>query len=194
MESLQNLQNGYDAASWLPKLNAAEVLGISARQLERLAAKGQIETQLTARERGRGKLALYARADLEAILAGHPNSHAVPVDQEADGNAPAGALQLNPAQPAAPAVAVRKTGGEAMAVSFLQQLAASFAPAAPCKPWLTLAEAAEYSGLPAAWLRRQARAGAACAVNVGSPASPRWRFSRELLGDLSAVRPDSASA
>lgn len=179
---------------WLPKLEAAKFLDISPRQLERYAARGNVETQVHAREHGRGRQALYARVDLEAIAAGHPNSHAVPITEEEDGNGSAEASRVNPSQPVSTAVAGRKTGGEEIAAGILQRLAANFVPAAPERPWLTLAEAAEYSGLPAAWLRRQARAGAACAMNVGSPAAPRWRFSRELLRIPAAVRPGLPAA
>lgn len=54
------------------------------------------------------------------------------------------------------------------------------------KPWLTLAEAVEYSGLPKSWLLAQAReggllCGGQMAINVGTPKQPRWRFSREVL-------------
>jgi hypothetical protein len=62
----------------------------------------------------------------------------------------------------------------------LARLAAAF-PAAQAKPWLTLDEAAEYSGLPRAWLIAQARAGALRAVNVGQGTKEFWRFNREGL-------------
>lgn len=55
-----------------------------------------------------------------------------------------------------------------------------FVPAAP-KPWLTLAEAVEYSGLPANYLVQQARADTIRAVNVGRGAREFWRFNREGL-------------
>ena len=48
-------------------------------------------------------------------------------------------------------------------------------------PHLTLAQAVEYSGLPAAFLIAQARAGKVRAVNVGTGAREFWRFEREAL-------------
>ena len=62
----------------------------------------------------------------------------------------------------------------------LARIAAAF-PAPQPKPWLGLAEAAEYSGLPRAWLIAQARSGALRAVNVGQGTRERWRFNREAL-------------
>lgn len=49
------------------------------------------------------------------------------------------------------------------------------------RPWLPLAEAAEYSGLPASYLLAQARAGTMRAVNVGSGTKEFWRFHRAGL-------------
>lgn len=49
------------------------------------------------------------------------------------------------------------------------------------RPWLTLAEAVEYSGLPASYLLAQARAGKARAINVGSGIREFWRFHRASL-------------
>lgn len=91
-----------------------------------------------------------------------------------------------------------------------QQIAHALRPPEPARPWLTLAEAAEYSGLPASWLLGVARADAALqaemdrmasmnggesvgsvvarhpvrvvAVNVGTAKRAAWRFNREALG------------
>lgn len=56
------------------------------------------------------------------------------------------------------------------------------------RPWLTLKEAAEYSGLPEAWLLGQARnplpsEGIVDAVRVGGQGTPGgvWRFRRDAL-------------
>jgi len=59
-------------------------------------------------------------------------------------------------------------------------------PVSRTKPWLTLDEAAEFSGLPRGWLLAQARRGEASvpsvmAINVGTEKQPRWRFNREAL-------------
>jgi hypothetical protein len=53
------------------------------------------------------------------------------------------------------------------------------------RPWLTLAEASEWSGLPAAWLLAQARAGAPFALNVAHGSKAHWRFNREALAAAS---------
>jgi hypothetical protein len=69
--------------------------------------------------------------------------------------------------------------------AMLDELAArmtkTLAPAAPMKPWLDLKAAADYSGLPAAYLVQAARDGSIRAVNVGTGAKAFWRFNREAL-------------
>lgn len=94
----------------------------------------------------------------------------------------------------------------------LTEIAASLRPPIEPKPWLTLAEAAEYSGLPASWLLGVARTDAALqaemdrmasmnggesvgsvvarhpvhvvAVNVGTAKRASWRFHRDQLSWL----------
>ncbi len=56
------------------------------------------------------------------------------------------------------------------------------------RPWLTLAEAAEFSGLPASWLKRAAWSGQVEAINCGSVDRPRWRFHRDSLARPIATR------
>lgn len=49
------------------------------------------------------------------------------------------------------------------------------------KPWLSIDEAAAFSGLPKSWLRRKAPSGMYGAVNVGTEERERWMFSRNAL-------------
>lgn len=60
-------------------------------------------------------------------------------------------------------------------------------PVAETRPWLTLPEAAEVSGLPAGWLLAQAKAGAGFALNVAAGARAHWRFNRAALREISRV-------
>jgi hypothetical protein len=54
-------------------------------------------------------------------------------------------------------------------------------PAPVVKPWLTLSEAVDYSGLPARYLVQSAIEGSIRAVNVGTGDKAFWRFNREAL-------------
>jgi excisionase family DNA binding protein len=58
-------------------------------------------------------------------------------------------------------------------------------PVAPIgRPWLTLAEAAEYSGLPAAFLRDLIAGGQLRALNVGVREGGRYRVRRSDLDEI----------
>lgn len=162
---------------WVPKIEAAELVGLSVRQLERLAQRGYVQVETHARARGRGKMAVYNRRDLDAYNAGAPNIYAVPVAEKLPvSNEPAAGTALvkatKPTAPAAPDFLP--------AMAFMVDQLAAGRPVE--RPWLTLPEAVSYSGLPEAYLRRAARSGASFVLNVGSNVAPRWRFSREGLG------------
>jgi hypothetical protein len=169
------------ADAWVPKQEAAAFLGVSVRQLERLAARGYCEVETRGRDRGRGKMAVYSRVDLLAYKAGSPNQHAVPVESV---DPAAGGAPQSPAGSPLALVRSPKGGDDVRSVAlYLAQLVAGATAAAPApaRPWLSVEEAAEFSGLPAAFLRRQAAAGVPWVVNVGTDERPRWRFNRDAL-------------
>lgn len=148
---------------WIPKADAAKRLGISIRQIENLTAKGRIRKRKMAKaaweKTGR---VVYASADIDAIRSGER---------------PAVAQQVSQSPAAAMAVAVRAADPVA---GLAAHLAHALGLPAPGKPWLTLQEAHEYSGLPARHLVESARAGMLRARNVGVKRE-RWMFPREGL-------------
>jgi hypothetical protein len=169
-------------AEWLSKADAAAFLRVSSRQIERRAAQGYVEARrLPRRPTERSERVVYSRVDLEAIRDGKPNQHGIPDDSVDNSAKPTGAVEISPVQPAK-AAALAHTAPPGAWETLAGAFAARFAPAAPVPPWLTLREAAEYSGLPASWLEREARAGNAFALNVGSAKRASWRFSRNALG------------
>ena len=166
------------AADWLPKAEAAALLGVSYRQLERRAKAGYVQTQYA--ERGpteSAAAALYSRADIEALKAGKPNVHARVVPQaERAGLPQQPVLQKSDKAPPSP---LMSQDYDLLAV--LAAIAKAGAQPAP-RPWLTLDEAVAYSGLPAGYLVAKAREGWAAAVDVaGGGSRARWRFSRDGL-------------
>lgn len=172
---------------WLAKPAAAKLLGASLRQLERRERQGYIEKRVTPRgPMERAARVLYSRADIIALKAGTPNSYArvAPVKE--------------PAPRAAKPTVVSNDTGAALAVvdhsteifaALLGKLATVFptpTPSAePPRPWLTLDEAVEYSGLPRAFLLAEARAGSSpFALNVGTTGrGARYRFNRDALAN-----------
>lgn len=180
---------------WLPKADAAKLLGVAVRQLERRQRQGYIEKKSEPRKPMETSAPVfYSRTDILALKAGTPNVHAREVESapladdffdgrglsaEQTGKAlkerQSTALALRPAADADPfaGLAARLAGLSAFAAQYNPQV---------IKPWLTLDEAVEYSGLPRAFLLAQAKAGNAFATNVGTDTSHRWRFNRDALG------------
>lgn len=177
------------STDWLPKAAAAKFLGIGLRALERREAIGQIEKRALPRELHQSTARVeYSRKDLEAIRAGKPNQHARLVRE--DDLQP---LAASPVPVNGKSTALARTGHLSDEIrsmrGFTDALMSSreaFGPAVATKPWLTLAEASAYSGLPEAWLLVRAKQGVDWAVDVSTGATNRiWRFRREsLAGEL----------
>jgi hypothetical protein len=153
---------------WLAKDKAAKLLGVSIRQLENRAAKGEIRKNTLPRQLNeRAARVLYSIEDIDAIRAGRPNRYGEPA-------APKPSLAVVGSSPGEPPAGF---------VAQLAQLMRALPPPAEkpkLKRWLTVREAAEYSGLPARWLAEAARAGKMRAQNVGVKRE-RWMFPREGL-------------
>jgi Helix-turn-helix domain len=168
-----------DNEAWLSKADAARVLGVSVRQLELKTAQGLIRKEtLPKKPNERAARVVYSREDLDAIKAGKPNNHAGEVKTAPMAPDWFDGRRLTAAETRRQLEA--RARGEYDPIYKLAGLVAQAAKVDP-KPWLTLAEAAEYSGLPATWLVEQARAGKLRAVNVGHGAREFWRFNREGL-------------
>jgi hypothetical protein len=171
---------------WMTKEEALAALKFTERSLNRRVADGFIRKKPLPRQPGmKAAPVAYMRQDVEAILAGKAAQHAVVM------NPPRAVASAAPATMPA-AVAVSEAQSEAFR-AFAEYLAhltdqlEQLQPAAPPPaPWLTLAEAAEYSGLPKAWLRRAAEAGSVEVLNVGTEKQKIWRFHRDSLAQPTA--------
>lgn len=163
-------------SEWISKADAAQALGVSPRQIERHIAAGRLRSRREPRRPHETAAPVsIAAADVEAIRAGRPNYHPV---VEKSGTMPdvhaANDLALLVPPPAAPAAPAPD------ATALLDRLARLLPPPPPPRPWLSTEEAAAFSGLPAAWLRRAAAEGRIAALNVGVK-RPRWRILRSAL-------------
>jgi hypothetical protein len=169
-----------DDALWLTKRDAATFLGVSTKQVERREAAGQLRKRTLPRAPGETSArVVYSRADLLALKAGAPNEYGTPL---------AAIMQGAPAQTAR----VSQNETHALATSRVDSFAAAlFAhfeagrlSAAPSvvRPWLTLDEAAAWSGLSRGYLLRRAREGAPFALDQSDGGTrAAWRFSRAGL-------------
>lgn len=171
--------------SYLTKTVAAKRLGISPRRLVELAAAGQINRHYNNGPNGR-RIALFDEVEVDELLQNRID--AVPVAAGAPGAGKTAALvpmryleaitaQLNEPvrklEPVFQAVAsqinpTKKNGCDAL--------------------WLTPAEAAEYSGLPASFLVSMIEAKKLPALDVGVRKGGRWRISRRDVDAITATR------
>lgn len=151
---------------WLPKDEAAKLLGVSVRQLEHRATRREIRKNVLPRQRNeRTARVQYSVEDIKAILNHRPNHY--------------------PAPPTAISSA-RREPIAGLAAGYVAEILRSLptppppAPPPVLRPWLTLDEAVAYSGLPKGWLLRRAFEGAPFAVNCGRKRAS-WRFNRDAL-------------
>jgi hypothetical protein len=135
------------AKEWITAEEAAALLGVNLRQVQKRARAGYIEKRrlprLPTESAGRVE---YSRADVDALLDGTPN-HCEPVGFPQRVRA---AEEAEAGSDARPPAAGNGTRALAPAAFFRPpELAAGHwpAPTAP-RAWLTLPEAAAYSGLP----------------------------------------------
>lgn len=155
----------------MTKGEVCEYLGKSKRTVAQYMADGKLPTQYVSGPNGRE--ARFDRADVERVKA----EIDAPVVRPVNGTAQV-ALQT-------PGTALAKRGTMSEWEDFARLLAtivkARETPLA-LERYMSVAEAVEYSGLPAAYLIKAAKAGTIRAVNVGTGKREFWRFAREGAG------------
>lgn len=161
-----------DNSNWLEKEEAAKLLGRDKRQIDRRAKQGFIETRREEQPWQRKARRYFSRADILAILEGKPNRYPVATSQRSTSG--------NGGNDGQAGDSGRGTSGNGGNMPDGHPDSVKVLTAAPKRPWLTLSQAAEYSGLPEEWLQGQAEAGTIHAVNVGKE-TPAWMFSRKGL-------------
>jgi hypothetical protein len=195
-----------DSTEWVGKAEAARLLGVHPRQLERRAHQGRITKRVLPRKPSeKAARVVYSRADIEdlkrnppeaqmdqselALLREHEEKERererAATERERNITTSVDRLIATIEQQNKAAVPVANPVSQSIApdpfaglAAHLAALSAAFPP--PGKPWLSLREAAGYSGLPARWLRAAARAGKLRAQNVGDKRE-RWMFPRDGL-------------
>jgi excisionase family DNA binding protein len=154
--------------NWPTQTEAAVQLGTNERTIRRWIESGRLKSS-TRPVVGRKPATIVDPEDVERL---REERHPVVLVEKAEKS-----LQRMAADPAIPDTQVMAAFKAAIRET----------PKEP-KPWLTLKEAAEYSGLPAAWLLKNARMsglgidnGVVVAMDVGSGKRAVWRFSRNAL-------------
>lgn len=166
-----------DTTNWPTLTQAAVLLATNERTIRRWIDAGRLRSDTRAAA-GRKPLVIVDPQGVEK-LRGERQTSVVVVRE--DNNLPADSDMRQPAR-IGPAAVGPHVPPEAAA---LQHFLAGVIHAFPVRrPWLTLDEASEYSGLPKRWLMEQALLGEKAfvlAIDVGTEKQPRWRFSRRSL-------------
>ncbi|SRR5712691_11442869 len=166
-----------DLSTWLTKADAAARLGISQRTLDRLDAKGEGPECRNRPRPGKRPEPVYSPSDVETLAAAKPAMIAAtsPIGPQRSGlmdPTPAGiGVQrathgglIDPSRPADSAGTqdLQRPFGMVLA-RVIEHLAGAAAAVAQSQreptPWLTMPEAAAYTGLSETLLRRLARSG-----------------------------------
>lgn len=165
---------------WVSKERAAGLLNVEPRQVEKRAQQGFIEKQYLPRKpTERAARVQYKTADIEALLAGTPNMYGEPMKDEQWSPRPARELVVMPAPSAPPAIALAEVDFFGAMALQLARLSAAFPTPPITKAWLTVDEAAEYSGLPVPEVERLVEEGIVYAP-VGR-GRKTWRIQRASL-------------
>ena len=164
---------------WVSRSEAAKRLRVSERQIQRRHEEGFIRKQtLERRLDQKAATTCYNAEDIAAILANKPNKWSTVVPAAENASQPPAEPKNGKSTALVPAAIDVFSGLQA----YFQNLNAQYVPPPPpAKPWLTLKEAADFSGLPAAWLKAAAAAGNVNAIKTGSGRIPNWRFHRDSL-------------
>jgi hypothetical protein len=164
---------------WITKEEAAKMLGVSTRQIERLAARGLIQRRYI--KPGKGNRYGQTQVQGAAVLTMTKERQAAMRGDSGDGST---RVAVAPAARSQTALATNAQADFFTGLAaHLAKLSAAFPPPAK-NPWLTLDEAAEFSGLTKAWLLEQAASVVPMLAirDMGKHArGGRWRFFR---GDL----------
>ena len=149
---------------WKTQAEAAEILKCSQKTIGRMAAQKKIQ-RVMRRVPGRKPMPVFNPDDIEAIRVEMVQVEPFPVKERGEGK-----------------VLARQTSQDRFDL-LAQLLADRISPARSVpveqKVFLNLKEAAEYSGMPKAWLMREIKSGKIKAIKAGG-----WRIRRAELEQL----------
>ena len=149
---------------WKTQAEAAEILKCSQKTVGRMAAQKKIQRVLR-RVPGRKPMPVFNPDDIEAIRAEMVQVEPFPVKERGEVKA----LARLPSQ----------GGVDLLAQLLADRISPTLAVPVEQKVFLNLKEAAEYSGLPKAWLMREIKSGKIKAIKAGG-----WRIRRAELQQL----------
>lgn len=149
-----------DTVEWIDKFEAAKRLGLSVTRVLGIAGKGQIRTKPGRNKRGQ-PINLLHLGDIRTMVSERENPPIVRPYQRVEDTVKSTAVQDNGENP-------------------------TFVAPKPCKPWITIDEAAEISGLPASTIKGLIELTQLPAIDCGPRPGGRWRIKRSDLEKLEA--------
>jgi hypothetical protein len=163
-------------AEWISKEEAAQMLGVSTRQIERLAARGLIKRRYTKPGKGNryGKVEVEGGTVLEMT---HERRAALRAPSDASTDVAVVPVARSQSRQIAPQTDF--FANLAVKLAGLSELALKYGPP-QTKPWLTFEEAVEYSGLTPTMLETAIRDAEVTALGRGRGT---WRISRRTLDE-----------
>jgi len=173
-----------DYSTWITKPDAAAAIGVSTKQIERWAQDGMLQTAKYKRPDGGTPIRVYHPAEVEKLAKErNPDTEPFVVPPEKPAGNGAGAVR----QPLS-ADRFLQLLASAMATSQTSETRLIDAPSETsqtCLPlWLTVDQAAAYSGLPASALRFLIDKGELKARYVGVRRGGQWRICKAALEEL----------
>ena len=163
----------HELDDWKTKAEAAEILGCSEKTVERYAKQSRIQKFLR-RNPGRKAMPVFHPGDIETLRSEAVRLEPFPVEKQFPRSRDDVAHGPGAGEQAL-ALPARQSAVE-MLVNLLADRVSPPATAARHKLFLTLAEAADYSGMSQGWLRQKIRQGELPAIKTRG-----WKIRR---GDL----------
>jgi DNA-binding CsgD family transcriptional regulator len=172
-----------EAREWLDKHEAAKRLDLNWRTVLAMAKAGKIRSEKVRDPETRQRVVKLHAGDIQRLCydRDHPEPTTPLTRREKTVAEAVNNLESNRQ------IAARLNLGTETLDELLERIYQKMGVAgrlATPKPWLTLEEAAEYSGLPLRWLRTKAAEGSIHAIDVGSGQRHIWRFNRDGLAEI----------
>jgi Helix-turn-helix domain len=162
-----------DDANWYTKQDAAAALGVSTKTVENYARDGKIGQALYRRAAGGPQLAVFSREDVDHLVTNRQDG-AIEQSPRVVAAASSNGQALTP-PPA------KRHGGGGLDPAIVQALLHRFQETSQNaeKLFLTIPEAARFSGLSEAYIRRACQAGSLAAIRDAG-----WKIKRAALASL----------
>jgi excisionase family DNA binding protein len=154
-----------DYSTWPNKQQAADTIGVSPKQIERLARSGELQQAMWKRPSGGQPIVVYAPDDVGKLARARQPTPFV----------------LAPADAKNGMALTARANGSALLQSILEtvQTASQTRSELSQALFLTIPEAAQYTGLTQAYIRRQCQSGGLLAIKDGG-----WKIHRARLDAL----------